>query len=79
MARITNIANMDRLANAVGRCKGDVFLRLPDQTSFNLKQNREVLQLLRYMQPTQGAVELDLANKSDLEIIIQYMMESCIA
>ena len=79
MAKLMNISNMNRLADIIGRCKGDVFLNLPDRTSFNLKQDRDVLQLLRYMQPNQGALELDLSDKNDLPIIIGYMMESCIA
>ena len=79
MAKLMNISNMNRLADIIGRCKGDVFLNLPDATSFNLKQNRDVLQLLRYLQPAQGALELNLSDKTDLPIIIGYMMESNIA
>ncbi len=79
MAKIMNFSDIGRLADVIGRCKGDVFLNLPDRTRFNLKQNRDVLQLLRYMQPSEAALELSISDKGDLPIIIGYMMEAGIA
>ena len=79
MAKIMNFSDMSRLAEVIGRCKGDVILNLPDSTRFNLKQNRDVLQLLRYMQPAGGTLELSLSDKGDLPVIIGYMMEAGIA
>ncbi len=76
MARIMTFSNMDRFAEIIGRCKGDVYLNLPDHTRCNLKENREALQLLRLLRPAQNGLDVDLANQEDFPLVVRYMMDS---
>ncbi len=76
MARIMMFSNMDRFAEVIGRCRGDVYLNLPDKTRCNLKENREALQLLRLLRPAQDGLDVDLADQADFPLVVRYMMDS---
>ena len=79
MARIMAYANMTRFADVVNRCKGNVYLELPDQTRLNLKEDRSVLHLLRYMPAVQSAWRLNLTDQTDLPLVMRYMMDSAVS
>ena len=75
MLRIMMMNNPDRFLSVVNESKGDVLLRLPDESRVNLKNNRPAQQMLRMLKPDEDGIRIDLTDSRDTQSFIRYMSE----
>ena len=75
MLRIMMMNDPDRFLSVVNESRGDVLLRLPDESRVNLKNNRPAQQMLRMMKPDEEGLWIDLTDSRDTQSFIRYMSE----
>ena len=63
---LKNIDYMEKVGNAIERCKGDVCLRLDDNTQRSLKEDPFLLQTIRKMKLGEEGLDLRFQNRDDL-------------
>ena len=63
---LKNIDYMEKVGNAIERCKGDVYLRLDDNTQRSLKEDPFLLQTIRKMKLGEEGLDLRFQNRDDL-------------
>lgn len=76
MFKLMSLSNVDHFLRVVDASRGDVLLRLPDDSRCNLKKDRPARQLLRLMAPGPDGLELELSELADLPAFLRYMLES---
>lgn len=78
MFQIAYMPDADRFLEIVNTCKGEVLLCLPDDTYYNLKENRTAQQMLKLMTQNHKHVNLSfrLSDEVDVPRFMRYMMEA---
>lgn len=71
---LRRIKNTEKFIQLVENSRGHVFLELPDKTLCDLKQNREVLQMLRMINPGEVWLDLFLTDTQDSYNFMAYMV-----
>lgn len=71
---IRKIGKVEKFINMVEKCRGRVYLGLPNQTLCDLKQNRAALQMLHMVNPNDLGLELFLTDTQDSYDFMSYMM-----
>ena len=71
---IRRIKNADKFIQMVENSRGAVFLKLPDETFCDLKQNNEVLQMLHMINPGDIWLDFFLTDSQDSYSFMAYMV-----
>lgn len=71
---IRRIKNADKFIQMVENSRGAVFLKLPDETFCDLKQNNEVLQMLHMINPGEVRLDFFLTDSQDSYNFMAYMV-----
>ena len=71
---IRRIKNADKFIQMVENSRGAVFLKLPDETFCDLKQNNEVLQMLHMINPGEVRLDFSLTDSQDSYNFMAYMV-----
>ena len=71
---IRRIKNADKFIQMVENSRGAVFLKLPDETFCDLKQNNEVLQMLHMINPGEVRPDFFLTDSQDSYNFMAYMV-----
>ncbi len=71
---IRRIKNTDKFIQMVENSRGAVFLKLPDETFCDLKQNNEVLQMLHMINPGEVRLDFFLTDSQDSYNFMAYMV-----
>ncbi len=71
---IRRIKNADKFIQMVENSRGAVFLKLPDETFCDLKQNNEVLQMLHMINPGDIWLDFFLTDSQDSYNFLAYMV-----
>ena len=74
MIRILSIPNMEKFLAVVDQSRGEVSIRLSDQTQVDLKRDHTAKQLLRTMEPGRGGLELFVSDPADMAALIAYLI-----
>ena len=74
MIRILSIPNMEKFWAVVDQSRGEVSIRLSDQTQIDLKRDHTARQLLRKMEPGGGGLELFVSDSADMAALIAYLV-----
>ena len=78
MIQIMMLPNPERFLSVVNDTKGDVFLRLPDHSRINLKENEVAQQMIRMMKTIPNGLCLDVADKEDVPSFMRYLTEDAL-
>lgn len=78
MIQIMLLPNPERFLSVVNRSQGDVFLRLPDHSCVNLKENEVAQQMIRMMDTTPEGLCIDVTDKEDIPSFMRYLTESAL-
>lgn len=75
MNKITlrKIKNTEKFIQMVQSSRGNVFLKLPNETYCDLKQNTDALQMLRMINPEEVWLDLFLTDDQDSYNFMAYM------
>ena len=76
MFKIMSIPNADKFFSVVEHSKGNVFLRLPDNSQCDLKRDRTAKQLLQTMRPGIEGRCIALSDPQDFPEFFRFMMEA---
>jgi hypothetical protein len=68
------IPQMERFLLLVGRCRGDVFLHLPNGKRCSLKTDRSAAQILRLLPTASARLTVTLASPDDFPAFLQNMI-----
>ncbi len=71
---IKKIGKVENFINMIEKCRGQVYLQLPNQTFCDLKQNKEALQMLYMVNPSELWLELFLTDAQDSYDFMSYMI-----
>lgn len=71
---IRKIKNTEKFIQMVENSCGNVFLKLPDETLCDLKQNKEALQMLWMVNPEEIWLDLFLTDSQDSYNFMAYMV-----
>lgn len=71
---IRRIKNTEKFIQMVENSRGHVFLKLPNETYCDLKQNGEALQMLRMVNPEEVWLDLLLTDDQDSYHFMAYMV-----
>lgn len=71
---IRRIKNTDKFIQMVRNSRGHVFLKLPNETYCDLKQNEEALQMIRMINPGEVWLDLFLTDDQDSYDFMAYMV-----
>lgn len=76
MIKIKAISNMNRFFRTLERCRGDVILHLPDETTCNLSHDKTACQLLDMGDAAQKELTISLTNAGDFPLFLNFMLEA---
>ena len=76
MFKIMSIPHADKFFSVVEHSKGNVFLRLPDNSQCDLKRDRTAKQLLQTMRPGREGLCIALSDPQDFPEFFRFMMEA---
>ena len=76
MIQIKFISNMNRFFRTLERCKGDVILHLPDDSTCNLSHDKTARQLLDMADTRKKELSLSLTNAGDFPLFLSFMLEA---
>lgn len=71
---IRRIKNTEKFIQMVEKCRGHVFLKLPNETFCDLKQDQGALQMLRMVNPNEIWLDLFLTDSQDSYNFMAYMV-----
>lgn len=71
---IRRIENTEKFIQMVENSRGNVFLKLPNETLCDLKQNEAVLQMLWMINPEEIWLDLFLTDSQDSYNFMAYMV-----
>ncbi|MBD5517649.1 MAG: hypothetical protein HDR07_03855 [Lachnospiraceae bacterium] len=71
---IRKIGKVENFINMVEKCRGRVYLGLPNQTMCDLKQNKDALQMLYMINPNELWLDLFLTDVQDSYDFMSYIM-----
>lgn len=74
MIQLLYIQNMENFAEALEKCRGNVLLHLPDNTTCDLKSNPAVAQVLKLLPSGYNDLRLSLSDSHDSSVFMRYMM-----
>ena len=78
MIQIMMLPNPERFLSVVNGSQGDVFLRLPDHSRINLKENEVAQQMIRMMDTIPEGLCIDVTNKADVPSFMRYLTEDAL-
>ncbi len=71
---IRKIGKVEKFIEKVEKCRGSVYLGLPNQTFCDLKKNKDALQMLYMINPKEIWLELYLTDAQDSYDFMSYIM-----
>lgn len=74
MIQLMYIKNMEKFAEALEKCQGNVLLHLPDNTTCDLKSNPAAAQMLQLLPSGYNDLRLSLSDSRDSSVFMRYMM-----
>lgn len=74
MIRFMYIPNMEKFAEALEKCYGNVLLHLSDNTTCDLKSNSAAMQILKMLPPGYTNLCLTFTDSRDSSAFMQYMV-----
>ncbi len=71
---LKRIPNANKLEEVIRGSKGDVFLKLPDNEYYNLKEEKMGTQLLKVCKPGSDGLDIRVSNGEDYIQFLSYMV-----
>lgn len=76
MMKLNSLMITEKFYNALEQCEGTVLLCLPDNTTYDLKNDCTTLQLLKMADFGKRRFNVLLTNPKDFSLFLTYMLEA---